>query len=144
MYATTATASSQAAPITPKPATSLAVSFCPQPRAEGLRGPALLAGHPRRVEHQVGVVRDERALGRVDRDELHRAARPRLVELEQRRLLHRDRRRVAGPLRLQLLREEAARVRVMDDRVLDRPTFPRIAGRWTSATVSPSRFPAAA
>ena len=71
-----------------------------------------------RVEHDEGVVRVEGALGRVERDQLRLAAAA-LVEVEQRHLLHRDRRGVAGAVLAHLVGDEERGVAVVDDRALD-------------------------
>ena len=83
------------------------------PRALGLLG-----RDPRGVEHDERVVGEERALLRVERDQLVAAGAVR-VEVEQRDLLHRDRARVARALLAHLVGDEQRRVAVVDDAALD-------------------------
>ena len=79
-------------------------------------GAALLGAGP--LQRHQRVVGEERAVGRVDRDEPLAVAGA-AVEVQQRDLLHRHRRRVAEPAAAHLVGDEQRRVAVVDDRALE-------------------------
>ncbi len=94
-----------------------------------LRALALLGRHPVPFEDDERVVGVERALARVDRRE-RRLALAVAVEVQQRGLLHRHRRRVARAAGAHLVGDEERRVAVVDDRALEiAHDRPRAGGR---------------
>jgi hypothetical protein len=101
-----------------EPARHVRRDLAPEVVGEHAGGALLLTRHPVALQRDQRVVGDERALLRVDRHELGAVTRLAVV-LDQRDLLHRDRRRVAGAVAAHLVGQGQRGVAVVDDRALE-------------------------